>query len=847
MSDATPNVGDVITFTVTLTNSGFAGATNVSVNDLLPTGLTFVRATPSQGMYVATTGIWMVGSLANGAQATLPIQAQVVSPNALTNTATVRHADQFDPDTGNNSDSVTETPQQADLALTKSIEDARPNVGDIVTFTVGLHNAGPDTATNVVVNDLLPTGLLLQTATSSPGTSYTSGVWTVGTVTPGVAQTLIITALVVSGSAQTNTATIGHSDQFDPVTANNSASVTETPQRADLAITKTVSPTAPNVGDTVTYVVTLTNKGPDTATDITATDVLPTPGLTLVSATPSLGTYDSGTGLWSIASLANLGQATLTLNAVVNTSTPETNTATITGADQFDPDMMNNSASATETPQQADLVVTKKVSNPTPNVGDIVTFTIQVTNHGPNTATNVSVSDDLPAGLTFVAAAPSQGTYNSALGFWTVGTVTTALAPTLQIQARVASPQAQTNTVTIFSADQFDPDTEGNTDSATETPQQADLAVTKTVNNPTPNVGDTIEYTMTLTNLGLNSATNVTLQDILPAGLTFVTATPSVGSYNPTSGIWTVGTVTTTTPQTLLLFARVASPLPMTNTAAVKHADQFDPMPGNNQASIGETPQQADLFLSKRVDDSTPLVGATVTFTVTLTDLGPNTATGVFVRDLLPAGLTFVSALPSQGSYDPATGVWIVGTVTTAVPQTLELLATVTVAKPVTNTAGIKSADQFDPDLTNNSDSITVAPLAPKADLVLSKTANLTQVPVGMNVVYTYVIRNLGPDTATGVKVFDPFPSGLVFVSAATPSQGTHDPVTGVWSVGTLLNGVVATLQVTARVTAMGPIVNTADAGAVEIDPDLANNVSSVTVIGLNPAGAVSKRNFLAS
>ena len=675
VSNDTPNVGDVITFTVTLTNTGPANATNVSVTDLLPAGLTFVAGgVPSQGTYAPGTGIWTVGSLANGAQATLPIQARVVSPAARTNTATIRHADQFDPDTGNNSDSATETPQHADLALTKSIDNARPNVGDIVTFTIDLHNAGPDSATNVVVNDPLPAGLSLQTSTPSQGT-YVGGVWTVGTVSPGVAQTLIITALVVSGNAQTNTATIGHADQFDPVTTNNSASATETPQRADLAITKTVNPTAPNVGDTVTYTVTLTNKGPDTATDISVTDLLPA-GLTLVSATPSLGSYDSVSGLWTIASLASGGQATLTLDAVVAGPTPQTNTATITGADQFDPVKTNNSASATETPQQADLALTKSVSNPTPNVGDIVTFTIQVSNHGPNTATNVSVSDLLPAGLTFVSGTPSQGTYVAATGIWTVGTVTTATAPTLQIRATVVSSSTQTNTATIGQADQFDPNNANNSASASETPQQSDLAITKTVSNPTPNVGDTITFTVTLTNTGPNTATNVQVADVLPPGLTFVSATPSQGNYNSAAGLWTVGTVTAAVPQTLQILATVVSSTTQTNVASISHADQFDPDVSDNNASAIETPQHADLALAKSVSNATPNVGDTITFTLTLSNDGPNTATDVQVTDLLPAGLTFGSATPSD-AYNSATGVWTGGTVTTATPQTLQIQATV--------------------------------------------------------------------------------------------------------------------------------------------------------------------------
>jgi uncharacterized repeat protein (TIGR01451 family) len=118
---------------------------------------------------------------------------------------------------------------------------------------------------------------------------------------------------------------------------------------------------------------------------------------------------------------------------------------------------------------------------------------------------------------------------------------------------------------------------------------------------------------------------------------------------------------------------------------------------------------------------------------------------------------------------------------------------------------------------------------------------------LGTNVTYTFIIRNLGPSAATGVVVTDPFPAGLVFVSAAVPSQGTYDHVKGIWTVGTLPNGAAATLQVTVRVMAMGSIVNTAHASALEFDPLLANNVASAAVIGLNPATVISKRLFLSS
>ena len=107
----------------------------MAVNDLLPAGLGFVSATPEQGSYDEALGQWLVGTLAGNASATLTITALVVSPGPQTNTATISHSDQFDPGPGNDSASATETPPQADLALTKVVSDATPNVGDTITYT----------------------------------------------------------------------------------------------------------------------------------------------------------------------------------------------------------------------------------------------------------------------------------------------------------------------------------------------------------------------------------------------------------------------------------------------------------------------------------------------------------------------------------------------------------------------------------------------------------------------------------------------------------------------------------------------------------------------------------------
>ena len=115
--------------------------------------------------------------------------------------------------------------------------------------------------------------------------------------------------------------------------------------------------------------------GPSNATGVTVTDVLPA-GFTYVSDTPSVGTYNSGTGVWTIGNLANGANATLDIVVTVNASGSYANTATIDG-DQDDPDPTDDSDTNTPVPvPQADLSIVKTVNNSTPNVGSNITFTL---------------------------------------------------------------------------------------------------------------------------------------------------------------------------------------------------------------------------------------------------------------------------------------------------------------------------------------------------------------------------------------------------------------------------------------------------------------------------------------
>ena len=176
--------------------------------------------------------------------------------------------------------------------------------------------------------------------------------------------------------------------------------------------------------------------------------------------------------------------------------------------------------------------------------------------------------------------------------------------------------------------------------------------------------------------------------------------------------------------------------------------------------------RNADVEIIKQISpDTTSLLGEDATFFVTVTNHGPAPATGIVVKDLLPAGLTLVSDHVSQGSYVPETGLWIVGTLADEEFATLTLVATLTVVDSITNLAEVLRHNEPDPVLSNNSSS-AVLNVAENADVGVDIAVDQPAPLVGENVTFTVTATNRGPSPATGVVVADLLSQGLTLVSA---------------------------------------------------------------------------------
>ena len=208
---------------------------------------------------------------------------------------------------------------------------------------------------------------------------------------------------------------------------------------ADLSVSKTADPEPVLVDEDLTYNVTVINHGPSDATGVSVTDLLAA-GMTYKSDSPSQGSYDSGTGVWTVGNLTNGSSANLTLVATVGAIPGLTNNYARVSGSEYDPDTSNNSDIVyTTILAGVDLEITKS-DDPDPVIaGEDLTYNVTVTNHGPHDATGVYVIELRASGVTYKSGTPSQGTYNISTGIWDIGNMGSGNSTTLILVVTVNS------------------------------------------------------------------------------------------------------------------------------------------------------------------------------------------------------------------------------------------------------------------------------------------------------------------------------------------------------------------------------------------------------------------------
>ena len=563
----------------------------------------------------------------------------------------------------------------------------------------------------------------------------------------------------------------------------------------DLSLTQTDNPDPVNVANGLGYTLTATNTGPDDATGVTVTDTLPA-GVVYQSASATQGLCSEVSGVVTCTLGDMVAGSSATINIAVTApfvTGTITNNATISG-NETDPIGGNNASAESTTVQNL-------------NVNQLCYLVADAGggNGGNDLFTRVDTADFNPAtNETSIGTGTGTSTieaiaFNSATGV--VYAANANRLGTLNLSSGVFQPSPQpfgsSGGITFSDVDglTYDATTGVLYGSHRRSGTNLLIQIDMTTGAHVPNAfGAGVDYVPIQPVLGHTIVDDIAVDPttgIMYATMNSGGSTDRLVTVNKSTGA-TTDVALITVPDIEGLGTDPSGQLWGTSGSQgiLYEIDKATGIGSNGRTINNGSDYEAvdcfafspsivaDLALAKSVDDATPAEGGIVNFTVTLSNTGPGPATVVQVTDLLPAGLTFVTALPGQGTYDPTTGSWFVGNVAASASATLTLVASIdagTGGSTITNTATVAYLSQIDPNVTNDTASVAVNPRGTPSLLLLKSAATLddpiggTSNPMsipGATVRYQIVISNSGTGTVDNdsIVLTDPLPANMAFV-----------------------------------------------------------------------------------
>ncbi len=361
----------------------------------------------------------------------------------------------------------------------------------------------------------------------------------------------------------------------------------------------------------------------------------------------------------------------------------------------------------------------------------------------------------------------------------------------------------------------------------------ADLAVTAAASTPSVALGSNLTYSVTLTNRGPAIASAVRLTNALPAGVSFVSVNSTLGNCANQSGnvVCDFGTLGAGAGAAVSLTVMPNASGLLTNNVQASSA-QLDLNGTNNLVQVVTLARPlTDLAVAQVPSTNLVLLGQNFTYTLHVTNRGPNAATNIRLTDVLPATASFVSAVPSQGSCSNAAGVVECDLVSLSSGSRASVLITVTptLVSVMTNSVSATS-DEIDSLATNNSaTNVLVANVA--ADLATSVSGGSTTALVNSVVTYNVTVTNRGPGSASGATLTNPLPAGFTFV-AASSSVGSCELKSGAVICSIVVLDVESSAQIVIQVrpTIAGLSTMQFAVGGSSVDFVSGNNVASSSI-----------------
>jgi|GEM_PF-1702642 len=784
-----------LTYTVTVTNLGPNTASGLLVSDVLPSNSTFVSAS---GGGTNANGLvnWTLTGFTNTATTNFTVTVTAPPSGTLSNVVSGTAAS-YDPNPANNNGSATNaqvitlvTPL-ADIVTTVT-GPASVFAATNYSYTILVTNQGPSTASDVVVSNILPSGVAFVSA--SAGGANNNGVVTwpaLASLVSGVGTNFSVSVIAPASGTLTNTVSSSAATS-DPNVTNNNGSVaaaqvvsTVVPL-ADIAATQS-GPTSVYPFLPVTYTVTVSNLGPSTASNVVVSDTLASK-FNFVSASAG-GTYMAGVVTWPTLASLPVGATT---NFTVTVTPPSkgtlVNAAASTSA-TADPNTFNNDGSGAAA-QVTTTVTSLKVANTSSGASVTTLNWSHTVSPGSGRVLIVGVSIDAPSN-TVIAA-----TFANFLPLTLIGQTNGA-------QTKVAMYYLINPPVGTF-------------------PISINLTTASGI------VGGAVSFNGVdqlnpiaafAGNTGTGGQASVTVASAL-GGMVVDTVAPKSPKYAQSADA--AQTVAWNLSSSSYAGAGSTSP----GAALVSPSWTLNGNPSWAMGAVALNPATllADITLTA-TGPSTVLATSNLTYTLTVTNLGTDSATNLVVSDVLPAGATFVSA-SSGGSNNAGVVSWPALTNFVSGAKTnYTLTITATANGSLTNIA-YSTASTADPDPSNNNGTGTnnqvVTTIAGLADIATTVNGPAAVV-AGANYSYTVLVTNQGPSTAGNVVAGDTLPPGVAFVSASAGGTLSGGVVT--WpALASLPSGTATNFTVTVIAPVGGALTNTVFSTAFTSDPNFTNN-----------------------
>ena len=629
---ATATVGDTITYTITVQNTGSDTLNDLVVRDPL------LSPDPLTGFPT---------SLAAGASATETFTHEVGAnpdplPNTVTATATAAQSSFKLTDTA---DCVVDV-LFPDLSIDKTADASPVSAGDQIGYTITVMNDGPGTAFGVEMTDTLPTnaGLAwtIQGTTGGWNCDITAGVLSCGGPNFDLGDGDSASVHIVS---PTTSATCGQVQNKASVSAENdlkvdSELVTIIVECASLNITKIADDDTVNAGEDVGYTITVTNNGAGTAKDVVLHDTLPTnDGLDWE--------IDGGTGanLCSIAAgelTCSFGNMAPGASYTVHISSPTTsdtcgvirNFANATSSNDGNPSV----GPVDITVLCPDVNVVKTADDGTIAAGDLAEFTIVVSNDGDGVAKDVTLVDTLPGGVDW---SEDSADCSIAAGVLTCsfGDLAPGASRTIHVSGETDATDCGelVNVATVSASNEDDDDLDDNASEATITVECPNVSVLKTADQGAINAGDLAEFTIVVTSDGDSVAKNVTLVDTLPGGVDW---SEDSADCSIAAGVLTCSFGNLDPGQTRTNHVSGQTDATdcgeLVNVATVSASNESDDDLGDNASEATITVECPTMSIVKEADADVVDAGDPIGFTITVTNAGPGDAYDVEIHDTLP-------------------------------------------------------------------------------------------------------------------------------------------------------------------------------------------------------------------